>query len=68
MLGRARDLASSHGYTVLQAIQEWHSSKGSSKAMRLPAIFRWCLANLGSLRRKRKETVLGLDGERVFSP
>src|SRR5260370_13009341 len=35
MLSQARDLASSHGYTVLQAIQEWHSSKGSSKAMPL---------------------------------
>ena len=32
MLSQARDLASSHGYTVLQAVQEWHSSKGSSKA------------------------------------
>jgi hypothetical protein len=31
----ARDLASSHGYTVLQAVQEWHRSKGSSKAMPL---------------------------------
>src|SRR3984893_19469953 len=35
MLSQARDLASHHGYTVLQAIQEWHSSKGSSKAMPL---------------------------------
>ena len=35
MLSQARDLASSHGYTVLQAVQEWHSSKGSSKAMPL---------------------------------
>src|SRR5260370_11507731 len=31
----ARDLASSHGYTVLQAVQEWHRSKSSSKAMPL---------------------------------
>src|ERR1700736_2546016 len=35
MLGQARDLASSHGYTVLQAVQEGHSSKGASKAMPL---------------------------------
>ena len=35
MFSQARDLASSHGYTVLQAIQEWHRSKGSSKAMPL---------------------------------
>jgi hypothetical protein len=35
MLSQARDLASTYGYTVLQAIQEWHSSKGSSKAMPL---------------------------------
>ncbi len=35
MLSQARDLASSHGYTVLQAIQEWHSSKGSSNGMPL---------------------------------
>jgi hypothetical protein len=35
MLSQARDLASTHGYTVLQAIQEWHSSKGASKAMPL---------------------------------
>jgi hypothetical protein len=33
MLSQARDLASSHGYTVLQALQEWHKTKGSSKAM-----------------------------------
>src|SRR5271169_6775580 len=35
MLSQARDLASSHGYTVLQAVQEWHSSKGSSEGMPL---------------------------------
>jgi hypothetical protein len=35
MYSLARDLASSHGYTVLQAVQEWHRSKGSSKAMPL---------------------------------
>ena len=28
MLSQARYLGSSHGYTVLQAVQEWHSSKG----------------------------------------
>jgi integrase len=38
MLSQARELASSHGYTVLQAIQEWHSSKGSSKAMPLAEV------------------------------
>ena len=35
MYSLARDLASSHGHTVLQAVQEWHRSKGSSKAMPL---------------------------------
>jgi hypothetical protein len=35
MLSQARDLASIHGYTVLQAIQEWHSMKAASKAMPL---------------------------------
>lgn len=35
MYSLPRDLASSHGYTVLQAIQEWHRSKVSSKAMPL---------------------------------
>ena len=38
MLSQARDLASSHGYTVLQAIQEWHCWRGSSKAMPLGEI------------------------------
>jgi hypothetical protein len=38
MLSQARDLASTHRYTVLQAIQEWHSSKGSSKAMALGGV------------------------------
>jgi hypothetical protein len=31
----ARDLAASHGYTVLQAIQEWYRSKGSSNGLPL---------------------------------
>jgi integrase len=44
MLSQARDLASSHGYTVLQAIQEWHSSKGSSKAMPLGEVIEKFLA------------------------
>jgi hypothetical protein len=35
MLSQARDLASIHGYTVLQAVQEWHSMRASSKAMPL---------------------------------
>jgi hypothetical protein len=35
MLSQARNLASRHGYTVLQAVQEWHSSKGSSEGMPL---------------------------------
>jgi hypothetical protein len=35
MLSQARNLASRHGYTVLQAVQEWHSSKGSSESMPL---------------------------------
>jgi hypothetical protein len=35
MYSLARDLASSHGYTVLQAVQECHRSKGSSTAMPL---------------------------------
>ena len=30
MYSLARDLASSHGYTVLQAIQEWHRAKSPS--------------------------------------
>ena len=45
MLSQARDLASIHGYTVLQAIQEWHSSKGSSKAIPLDRD-RWTLWGL----------------------
>src|SRR5271166_2349520 len=44
MLSQVRDLASSHGYTVLQAIQEWHSSKGSSKAMPLGEVIEKFLA------------------------
>jgi hypothetical protein len=44
MLSQARDLASSHGYTVLQAVQEWHSSKGCSKAMPLGEVIEKFLA------------------------
>jgi integrase len=44
MLSQARDLVSSHGYTVLQAIQEWHRSKGSSKAMPLGEVIEKFLA------------------------
>jgi hypothetical protein len=44
MLSQARDLASSHGYTVLQAIQEWHRWKGSSKAMPLGEVIEKFLA------------------------
>jgi hypothetical protein len=44
MLSQARNLASSHGYTVLQAVQEWHSSKGSSKAMALGEVIEKFLA------------------------
>jgi len=33
MYSVARDLASSHGYTILQAIQEWHRAKGSSNGL-----------------------------------
>ena len=44
MYSLARDLASSHGYTVLQAIQEWHRSKGSSKAMPLGEVIEKFLA------------------------
>ena len=44
MFSQARDLASVHGYTVLQAIQEWHSSKGSSKAMPLGEVIEKFLA------------------------
>jgi len=35
MLSLARELASRHGYTVLQAIQEWHRLKGSSNGLPL---------------------------------
>ena len=35
MYSLARDLASSHGYTILQAIQEWHRAKGSSNGLAL---------------------------------
>ncbi len=34
-LSQARDLASSHGYTVLQALQEWHRAKGSTNGQPL---------------------------------
>jgi len=44
MLSQARDLASSHGYTVLQAVQEWHSSKGSSETMPLGEVIEKFLA------------------------
>ena len=44
MLSQARDLASSHGYTVLQALQEWHRAKGSSKAMPLGEVIEKFLA------------------------
>ena len=44
MFSLARDLAASHGYTVLQAIQEWHRSKGSSKAMPLGEVIKKFLA------------------------
>jgi hypothetical protein len=30
MYGLARDLAASHGYTILQAVQEWYRAKGST--------------------------------------
>jgi hypothetical protein len=33
MYSLGRDLASSHGHTVLQAVQEWHRSKGSSEVI-----------------------------------
>ena len=45
MLSQARDLASSHGCTVLQTVQEWHSSKGSSKAMPLGEVIEKFLAD-----------------------
>jgi hypothetical protein len=35
MYSLARDLASSHGYTVLQAIQEWHRAKSPSNGLPL---------------------------------
>jgi len=35
MFSLARDLAASQGYTVLQAIQEWYRSKGSSNGLPL---------------------------------
>ena len=44
MYSQARDLASSHGYTVLQAIQEWYRSKGSTKAMPLGEVIKKFLA------------------------
>jgi hypothetical protein len=39
MLNQVRDLASSHGYTVLQALQEWHWAKGSTNAQPLGKAF-----------------------------
>ena len=44
MFSLARDLAASHGYTVLQAVQEWNTSKGSSKAMPLGEVIEKFLA------------------------
>src|ERR1700746_3300055 len=44
MFSLARDLAASHGYTVLQAVQEWNRSKGSSKAMPLGEVIEQFLA------------------------
>jgi hypothetical protein len=44
MLSQARNLASRHGYTVLQAVQEWHSSKGSSNGMPLGEVIEKFLA------------------------
>jgi integrase len=44
MFSLARDLAASHGYTVLQAVQEWNRSKGSSKAMPLGEVIEKFLA------------------------
>jgi integrase len=44
MFSLARDLAASHGYTVLQAVQEWNRSKGSSKAMSLGEVIEKFLA------------------------
>ena len=44
MFSLARDLAASHGYTVLQAVQEWNRSKGSSKAMPLGGVIEKFLA------------------------
>ena len=41
----ARDLASSHGYTVLQAVQEWSHSKGRSQALPLGEIIQRFLAD-----------------------
>src|SRR6516165_6604911 len=35
MYSLARNLASSYGYTILQAIQEWHRAKGSSNGLPL---------------------------------
>jgi hypothetical protein len=31
----ARDLTASHGYTILQAVQEWYRAKGSSNGQPL---------------------------------
>jgi hypothetical protein len=44
MFSLARDLATSHGYTVLQAVQEWHRSKGSSNGAPLGEVIKKFLA------------------------
>src|SRR5271166_1107207 len=44
MFSLARDLAASHGYTVLQAIQEWYRSKGSSNGLPLGEVIEKFLA------------------------
>jgi integrase len=44
MLNQARDLAASHGYTVLQAVQEWHNWKGASNGMPLGEVIKKFLA------------------------
>ena len=44
MFSLARDLAASQGYTVLQAIQEWYRSKGSSNGLPLGEVIEKFLA------------------------
>lgn len=44
MFSLARDLAASHGYTVLGAVREWAMAKGSSKAMPLGEVIEKFLA------------------------